>query len=166
MLSVESYVLGKKYTDDAVAHSQEHAIDEAVTKAVAISKAYTDERISVATFHVQIVETLPVSDIDEKCIYFVPDSDPPEETDGYYEYIYINNKWEVIGHTAVDFDDYWTIEQVKEYVKSQEYHLPPANYNELGGVIVDINTIVVDGNGKISLNVISNQDIEDLFSNS
>lgn len=163
MFSATTYALSKKYTDDAVIHSEEKAIDEAVVEAVRQSKAYTDERISVATFHVQIVDTLPTSDIDEKCIYFVPDQPPEVQTDSYYEYIYLNNKWELIGHTKIDLTDYWTIDEIKAYVKEKEYTLIPATYEDLGGVIVDINTLKVDEYGKISLNTISNEDIRNLF---
>ena len=163
MFSAVTYAISKKYTDDAVIGSQEMAIDEAVRRAVLETKDYVDERISVATFHVQIVENLPSQDIDEKCIYFVPEVPAPEETDNYFEYIYINNRWELIGHTRLDLNDYWTIDQVKAYVKAQEYHLIPATYNELGGVIVDNNTMNIDEYGKISLNTISEQDIQNLF---
>ena len=164
MFSATTYALSKKYTDEAIIDQQEIVIDEAVEEAVRQSKAYTDDRISVATFHIQIVDDLPREDIDEKCIYFVPDLPAPQETDSYYEYIYIENKWEIIGHTKLDLSDYWTIEQVKAYVKEKEYHLTPATYEELGGVIVDINTMMVDENGKISLKTISEQDIQNLFS--
>ena len=162
MFSAVTYALSKKYTDNAVIGSQQMAIDEAVTEAVRQSKIYTDERISVATFHVQIVENLPSEDIDEKCIYFVPDQ-PVQYPDGYYEYIYLNNKWELIGHTKIDLTSYWTIDEVKAYVKTQEYILPPATTDSLGGVIIDENTIQIDGNGKISLKTILEGDIRELF---
>jgi hypothetical protein len=52
-----------------------------------------------------IVDELPVEDIKDNVIYMVPMSG--EEEDDYYdEYMYINSKWETIGHTKVDLEDY------------------------------------------------------------
>lgn len=61
----------------------------------------------VNQFSVAVVESLPVSDIDEHTIYFVP-KDTEEENDVYDEFIYINRAWEHIGTTAVDLTDYYT----------------------------------------------------------
>lgn len=162
MLSLETYILSRNYTDEAVISSQQMAIDEAVAEAVAQSKIYTDQMISVASFDIEIVETLPTSDISTHTIYLVP-KNRDDFNNSYYEYIYINNKWELIGHTDLDLSDYWTKEEVKEYVNSVKYVLKPATGDTLGGVMVDIGTIQLDEYGKISLNVISDEDITKLF---
>lgn len=55
----------------------------------------------------EVVQTLPIQDIDENTIYLVP-----KQTAGtqnvYDEYMYINNAWEQIGSTEVDLSNYQT----------------------------------------------------------
>lgn len=62
-------------------------------------------------FAIEVVQTLPVSDISETTIYLVPASDP-EQGNYYEEYIYVNNAWELVGTTAVDLTGYYTSAQV------------------------------------------------------
>lgn len=62
-------------------------------------------------FAIEVVQTLPVSDISETTIYLVPASDP-EQGNYYEEYIYVNNAWELVGTTAVDLSGYYTSAQV------------------------------------------------------
>ena len=62
-------------------------------------------------FAIEVVNTLPVSDISETTIYLVPASDP-EQGNYYEEYIYVNNAWELVGTTAVDLSGYYTSAQV------------------------------------------------------
>ncbi len=62
-------------------------------------------------FAIEVVQTLPVSDISETTIYLVPASDP-EQGNYYEEYIYVNNAWELVGTTAVDLSQYYTSAQV------------------------------------------------------
>jgi hypothetical protein len=52
-----------------------------------------------------VVTTLPTTDIDTTAIYLVP-KDTPSATDEFQEYIYDNNRWEKIGGTAIDLDNY------------------------------------------------------------
>lgn len=62
-------------------------------------------------FAIEVVQTLPVSDISTTTIYLVPASDP-EQGNYYEEYIYVNNAWELVGTTAVDLSGYYTSAQV------------------------------------------------------
>lgn len=62
-------------------------------------------------FAIEVVQTLPVSDISETTIYLVPTQDP-EQGNYYEEYIYVNNAWELVGTTAVDLSGYYTSTQV------------------------------------------------------
>ena len=61
----------------------------------------------IPQFSIDVVQTLPVSDISETTIYLVPSSDP-EQGNYYEEYIYVNNTWELVGTTAVDLSAYYT----------------------------------------------------------
>lgn len=60
---------------------------------------------SVTSFNIQIVDTLPVENIKEMTIYFMRNG-RDNETDYYEEYMYINNKWEIIGSTFVNLTPY------------------------------------------------------------
>ena len=62
-------------------------------------------------FAIEVVNTLPVSDISTTTIYLVPAQDP-EQGNYYEEYIYVNNAWELVGTTAVDLTGYYTSAQV------------------------------------------------------
>ena len=58
----------------------------------------------ISSFNVEVVESLPTTDIDTHTIYFLSNSGTG--TDIYDEYMYINNAWEKIGSTQVDLSGY------------------------------------------------------------
>ena len=60
---------------------------------------------SVTSFSIQIVDTLPTENVKEMTIYFIKNSHN-NESDYYDEYMYINNKWEIIGSTFVNLTPY------------------------------------------------------------
>lgn len=64
----------------------------------------------------QVVQTLPVSGIDNNTIYMVPKTGEPG--DAYYEYLYVNDNWEYLGSTEVDLTDYATINYVDQRIAS------------------------------------------------
>ena len=73
---------------------------------------------SAAGVKLEIVQTLPVSDIDPQTIYLVPSS-APGTSNVYDEYIYVNNAWENIGSTSVDLTNYYTKTEVGSLFTSQ-----------------------------------------------
>lgn len=73
---------------------------------------------SAAGVKLEIVQTLPVSDIDPQTIYLVPSS-APSTSNVYDEYIYVNNAWENIGSTSVDLTNYYTKTEVGSLFTSQ-----------------------------------------------
>lgn len=77
------------------------------TKSNTYTKTEVNNLISqLDEFKVEVVETLPVSDIDTHTIYLVPKTGTAPDV--YDEYLYINNSWELIGNTAVDLSNYYT----------------------------------------------------------
>lgn len=168
MISIETYVLNKKYTDQQIKDIEEVAIEEAVAEAVEIANAYTDQQVAIAAWKIEFVNVLPSEDIDLHTIYFVP-IDMTEESDNnyYYEYIYVNGRWEQIGSTEFKPSDYMTkqetMDYIAAYVAGHAYVLPPATSDTLGGVKVDTNTINLENDGKISIVSIENNDITNLF---
>lgn len=128
------------------------------------SKAEIDEMISqLHQFETEYVERLPVTNIKPNCIYFVPRTSGTGN-DMCYEYMYINDKWEFVGSTEVDLTNYWTIDEVKQYVDDNTYVLPAATEDTLGGVKLSKNgSIGMDTEGNMNIATVSNDDIEALF---
>ena len=149
-ISIETLALARKYADAVAAAGSKEALDKAIQQAIAESKLYTDDVFShIVSFKVEIVDSLPETNIDPHVIYFLKKESPSEENDIYYEYMYINNFWELIGSTQLDLSSYWTIEQTKAYIASKEYSLPRANKTSLGGVKIDGESIDIDNEGYI-----------------
>lgn len=82
-------------------------------------KSTTDTKIAQAVqgaahLKYKIVPTLPESEQDPNTIYMVAhEQDELAEVgqDTYVEYMWINNKWEIIGDTRVDLSNYYTKSQ-------------------------------------------------------
>jgi len=76
----------------------------------------------VTSFKIHIVSELPTQDIEEMAIYFVRVDDPL--TDNLYdEYMYIDNKWEIVGSLGMDFDAI-----LSQYLKISDFNTKIANY--------------------------------------
>lgn len=139
------------YTTLAIVQKYAKGIGAAAVKeAVAQSKLYTDTELSkILSFEIEIVEDLP--DVPAAhTLYLVPKS-IVKPTNGYYEYIYVQGKWEIIGDTEVDLSNYYTKEEVDQLIRENKYVLPAATATTLGGIKIDNSTIQIDNDGKISL---------------
>ena len=71
---------------------------------------------SVTSFTIEIVDTLPTENIKTMTIYFMR-NEHNNESDYYEEYMYINNKWEIIGSTFVNLAPYLLKEDFEKYQK-------------------------------------------------
>jgi len=81
------------------------------------AKKYTDQKTSqTAGLHREIVQSLPLTG-DETVIYMVPITGSGD--DNYNEYMWINNAYELIGHTKVDLTDYYNKTQVDTALSSK-----------------------------------------------
>ena len=72
---------------------------------LALAKKYAKNliaNIAEAGFSPKIVDALPTENISDHILYLVPASDGITNN-GYLEYIYINNAWECVGSTVIDF---------------------------------------------------------------
>lgn len=157
-ISLETLALAKKYADKVAAADSDHAMQQAIETAVRESNIYTDKAIGELTkFNVTIVQSLPTENIKTHTIYFVPAS--PLDKDGYYEYMYINGKWELIGNTRIDLSNYYTKQEIEQYISDNKYVLPIASSSTLGGVKIDESSILIDENGMIS---VSAEYVEDI----
>ena len=157
-LSLETLALAKQYTDAVAAAGSEAAMQKAIEDAVNRSKFYTDEAIkNIAQFNVTIVKSLPVENIDIHTIYFIAMSSS-EDDNAYFEYMYIDGKWELIGNTRIDLSNYYTKKEVEQYILDNKYVLPIASNSTLGGVKIDNSSILIDEEGVISVNKIFVED--------
>lgn len=73
------------------------------------TETYTQSEVNdlisqLASLSVEIVETLPTSDISTTTIYLINVPD----TTNYVQWMYINNAWANIGSTSVDLTNYYT----------------------------------------------------------
>lgn len=82
---------------------------------------------SVASLDIQVVNSLPTTDISTTTIYLVPTSDPGQENvkDEYINTTGTSAGWEKIGSTSVDLSDYVTQSDLSStlegYVESYEF---------------------------------------------
>lgn len=82
------------------------------------NKSATDAAIATAVQNAahlkyQIVESLPTQDISTTTIYMVAkEGAEAAGQDIYTEYMYLNEKWEIIGDTSVDLSNYPTKDQM------------------------------------------------------
>lgn len=80
------------------------------------NKTEIDNKISVIPkFNRIVVDELPTENIQEDAIYLVPNQG--DTNDLYREYIYIDNKWELIGIQKGDLSNIYTKQEVDEMVK-------------------------------------------------
>lgn len=104
-------------------------IDNAVNKVT--NNVYTKEEVNnlvstIPIFSIEVVNTLPVSDISTTTIYLV--SSNSETSDIYKEYIYVNNNWELLGIQKGDLSDYYTKTETNTLLNAK------ANSNDLSTV--------------------------------
>jgi hypothetical protein len=73
------------------------------------SETYTQTEIdnklsAIPKFAISVVQSLPTSDISTTTVYLV--SSGTESNNLYTEYIYVNNKWEILGTQKLDLSPY------------------------------------------------------------
>lgn len=68
----------------------------------------------VTSFTIEIVDALPTEDIKTMTIYFMRNG-RDNESDYYEEYMYVNDKWEIIGSTFVNLAPYVLKEDFEKY---------------------------------------------------
>lgn len=127
------------------------------------TKEEIDDMVSqLKQFEMEVVQTLPTTDIKPNCIYFVPRG--ASGLDSYYEYIYVNGKWEFVGSTDVDLSNYWTIDQTKAYIEQNKYVLPQATTETLGGIKLNSSgSLEFNDEGELEISTITSEQIAALF---
>lgn len=118
----DNYVQDNSYvhTDNNFTTSYKDKLDdtyrksEVYNKQESYSKGEIDNKIaSIVTTTFEVVDQLPEQG-ESNVIYLVPNEQSADNE--YEEYIWVNNKWELIGTTKVDLTPYYTSSQVDDLI--------------------------------------------------
>lgn len=118
----DNYVQDSNYvhTDNNFTTSYKDKLDdtyrksEVYNKQESYSKSEIDNKIaSIVTTTFEVVDELPQQG-ESNVIYLVPNEQSDDNE--YEEYIWVNNKWELIGTTKVDLTPYYTSSQVDDLI--------------------------------------------------
>lgn len=71
--------------------------------------------------NVEVVSSLPTSNISATTIYLVPKTED-ETSNVYDEYLYVNSAWEKIGDTSIDLSNYVQASQLATVATSGSYN--------------------------------------------
>lgn len=111
LLGVSDSVINNPTAYTTISTFQEEGVVQGYGKLISLAQAnnvYNKTEINnllgnISSLDLQIVTTLPTSDISTSTIYLIAREDG--ETNNYYEeYIYISDKWEMIGTTNATID--------------------------------------------------------------
>lgn len=132
------YILGQSKDFDETSDTQiptslaiRNHIEQSLKNYYLKSETYTQQEINelislIPKFSIQVVSSLPASNISATSIYLVPSGDG---NNLYTEYIYTNNKWELLGSQSVDLTGYATEEFVETAIENQEKEEVNATYS-------------------------------------
>lgn len=119
------------------------------TKNDTYTKTEIDSKISVIPkFSIEVVSSLPTSDISETTIYLLTSGDETQNL--YTEYIYVDPAWEKLGTQTVDLSGYVQKEAGKG-LSSNDY--TTAEKNKLAGIQTGATKVEASStNGHIKIN--------------
>lgn len=133
----DNYVQDSSYvhTDNNFTTSYKDKLDdtyrksEVYNKQESYSKSEIDNKIaSIVTTTFEVVDELPEQG-ESNVIYLVPNEQSADNE--YEEYIWVNNKWELIGTTKVDLTPYYTSAQVDNLLNPINSNVTSLQQNKL-----------------------------------
>lgn len=99
---------------------------------------------------ITIVESLPTENIDSNKIYLV-NSSTTGSSSIYDEYLYVEERWELIGSTQVDLSNYYTkTEADDKYAKLSLYSDTTINIGRKSGTTIGVNSVAEGYNNTAS----------------
>lgn len=130
------------------------------------SETYSKDEVNtlvnnISSFNVKIVSQLPTTEISTTTIYLIAKKDS-QSNDYYDEYLYINNKWELIGTTKVDLADYYNKTEIDAKVGELEADVSDLQDQiaESGGTTVKVGGVAVaefNADSKADANTVEQQ---------
>ena len=109
-----------------------------------VTKQYVDKSIAELTdmgFTPEVVGSLPTENIKTNIIYMLP-AQTSEAENIYEEWMYINNKWEMIGSTSVDLTNYYTKNEANAKLDTKQNKLTPGE-----NITIDENNVISASGG-------------------
>lgn len=112
-----------QFTDD-ITEGVLNQVAQDLTEYYKKTETYSKEEVNnlLAPIHsmgISVVTQLPTENIDTYTIYLVKKGDA--EGDVYNEYLYVNNKWELLGSTAVSLNGYVKTEDLAPVATTGSY---------------------------------------------
>ena len=104
-----------------------------------VTKQYVDTALAELTnmgFTPEVVESLPTENIKINIIYMLP-AQTSEAENIYEEWMYINNKWEMIGSTSVDLSNYYTKDETNAKLDTKQNKLTSGE-----NITIDENNVI------------------------
>lgn len=127
-------------------HNGDHIVittsgnDITVSSDIEIENYYNKSEVNEMIDNLESITFKPVDELPDvgepRIIYLVPSS---PGSDDHSEYIWFNNRWELIGHTSVDMSDYYTKVEVDNLLEDKQDKLTAGEY-----ITLDNDTVSLD----------------------
>lgn len=98
---------------------EEYTSEQEVQDKIQEITEQTSSGSTTPKFSIKVVTELPTTNISETTIYLLKTGE--EDSNLYSEYIYVNNKWELLGTQKMDLSNYYTKEEVDKMLQWKEY---------------------------------------------
>ena len=89
-------------------------------------------------FDVKVVDSLPLTG-EEHILYLVPNAQDPNIHD---EYLWVDEKWELIGSTTINLDDYYTKEEIDSSISVINSSIQNISINALNDSLIVSNSSI------------------------
>lgn len=98
---------------------EEYTSEQEVQDRIQEITEQTSSGSTTPKFSIKVVTELPTTNISSTTIYLLKTGE--EDSNLYSEYIYVNNKWELLGTQKMDLSNYYTKEEVDKMLQWKEY---------------------------------------------
>lgn len=98
---------------------EEYTSEQEVQDKIQEVTEQTSSGSTTPKFSIKVVTELPTTNISNTTIYLLKTGE--EDSNLYSEYIYVNNKWELLGTQKMDLSNYYTKEEVDKMLQWKEY---------------------------------------------
>ena len=93
----------------------------------------------LVNFDVKVVDSLPLYG-EERILYLVPNTQNPNIHD---EYLWVDEKWEMIGSTTINLDDYYTKDEIDSSISIIDSSIKTISINALNDSLIVNNSSIL-----------------------